>query len=262
MIFQLFSVAVLGCYMALIAAISYGWFRLKSFQRLAPASEVKVSLIIAVRNEAGNIKNLLNSLICQDYPKHLLEIIIVDDHSTDHTSQMLNEIYVNQKGVKNLTFLTLSKENEIGKKAALDFGIQMSTGELIVITDADCTTKNNWITTLASFYIQKKPQMILGPVSINHNKSFFSKLQALEFMSLISSAAGSCNAGFPLLANGANMAFTKQAYIDCGGFSGNMHYPSGDDMFLMIGIKRKFGTKAIRFLNRLMPTSVLLPPVN
>jgi cellulose synthase/poly-beta-1,6-N-acetylglucosamine synthase-like glycosyltransferase len=90
--------------------------------------------------------------------------------------------------------------------------------------------------------------MILGPVRMTDNGSFFGKLQSLEFMSLISSAAGSCNAGFPILANGANVAFTRQAYDNCGGFSGNMQFPSGDDMFLMMNIKKKFGAKAIRFL--------------
>ena len=90
--------------------------------------------------------------------------------------------------------------------------------------------------------------MILGPVRMTDDGSFFGKLQSLEFSSLISSAAGSCNAGFPLLANGANMAFTRHAYESCGGFLDNAHYPSGDDMFLMMSIKKKFGAKAIRFL--------------
>ena len=90
--------------------------------------------------------------------------------------------------------------------------------------------------------------MILGPVSMSDNEGFFGKLQALEFMSLISSAAGSCNAGFPILANGANIAFTRLAYESCGGFSGNLQYPSGDDIFLMMNIKRRFGTETIRFL--------------
>lgn len=90
--------------------------------------------------------------------------------------------------------------------------------------------------------------MILGPVRMTDGGSFLGKLQSLEFVSLISSAAGSCNAGFPLLANGANMAFTRYAFKTCGGFTGNQHYPSGDDMFLLMTIKKKFGAKSIRFL--------------
>jgi cellulose synthase/poly-beta-1,6-N-acetylglucosamine synthase-like glycosyltransferase len=83
---------------------------------------------------------------------------------------------------------------------------------------------------------------------MNDSGSVFGKFQSLEFISLISSAAGSCSAGFPLLANGANIAFTRQAFESCGGFSGHMEFPSGDDMFLMTSIKKKFGAGAIRFL--------------
>jgi cellulose synthase/poly-beta-1,6-N-acetylglucosamine synthase-like glycosyltransferase len=81
-----------------------------------------------------------------------------------------------------------------------------------------------------------------------NDDSLFGKLQSLEFSSLISSAAGSCNAGFPLMANGANIAFTREAFDTCNGFTGNLKYPSGDDMFLLMNIKQHYGAGAIRFL--------------
>ncbi len=209
---------------------------------------ITVSVIVAVRNESSSIRQLLNSLLAQNYPSHLLEIVIVDDHSTDSTSRLIDDFIVQNKDSKNLKLIALSKNNSSGKKAAIDCGIQASKGELIVITDADCTAGSSWISTLVSYYTEHYPQMILGPVRMTVGGSFFGKLQSLEFMSLISSGAGSCTAGFPILANGANMAFTRKAYENCGGFSGNMKFSSGDDMFLMMSIKKKFGAKAIRFL--------------
>jgi cellulose synthase/poly-beta-1,6-N-acetylglucosamine synthase-like glycosyltransferase len=248
MIFNLISIALFIGYAALITAISIGWWRLKKFNEIQPSTNVKISIIVAVRNEAGNIGALLNCLLQQDYPADLYEIIIVDDQSTDETILLVQEIISLQKGIHNLKLVTLDMNDNSGKKAALENGIHISSGELIVITDADCTAGSKWISTIASFNRAYKPQMILGPVQMTGGASFFGKLQALEFISLISSAAGSCNAGFPLLANGANMAFTRQAYETCGGFTGNMQYPSGDDMFLMMSIKKKFGAEAIRFL--------------
>jgi len=191
---------------------------------------------------------LLTSLCRQDYPMHLYEIILVDDHSSDETSQLAEAFISIQKDKSNLKLISLSGAEGFGKKTALNYGIQASDGEIIVITDADCTAGISWISTLAAYYKTYKPQMILGPVKMNHGGTLFGKLQTMEFMSLISSAAGSCKAGFPILANGANMAFTRQAYESCGGFSGNMQFPSGDDMFLMMNIKKKFGAGAIRFL--------------
>lgn len=248
MIVQAISIVLFVGYALLITAISIGWWRLKVFKITDSLPGINVSIIVAVRNESSNIQQLLNSLLAQNYPSHLLEIIIVDDHSIDSTSQLIEDFIVQNKVSKRLKLIALGKNDSSGKKAAIDRGIHASKGELIVITDADCTAGCLWISTMVSYYTEHHPQMILGPVRMTDGVSFFGKLQSLEFMSLISSAAGSCNAGFPILANGANIAFTRQAYESCGGFSENLQFPSGDDMFLMMSIKKKFGAKAIRFL--------------
>ncbi|MFA5971866.1 MAG: glycosyltransferase [Lentimicrobiaceae bacterium] len=248
MIIIAFSSFILVSYLFLIAAISLGWWKLKVFTRTDLLPEVKVSIIVAVRNEAGNIITLLNSLSNQDYPSALCEIIIVNDQSDDQTAGLVEEFIAKYIDGKNLKLITLGENDTPGKKSAIARGIQASTGELIVITDGDCIAGRKWISNLASFYTKYRPQMILGPVRMIHGGSFFGKLQSLEFSSLLSAAAGSSSAGFPVLANGANIAFTRKAYESCGGFYGNAQYPSGDDMFLMMSIKKKFGPKAIRFL--------------
>ena len=249
MIFHLTAILLIISYSILIASITIGWWRIEEFQNNQPILKVKLSIVIAVRNEALNIEALLKSLSQQNYPQDLYEIIIVDDDSDDETVRLVEEFVSRQAEIKNLKLITLDKNDVWGKKAAIDKGIKASKGEVIVITDADCIAGSKWISTIASFFEKHKPQMILGPVRMTDDGSFFGKLQSLEFSSLISSAAGSCNAGFPLLANGANMAFTRHAYESCGGFLDNAHYPSGDDMFLMMSIKKKFGAKAIQFLH-------------
>jgi len=248
MIFFLFSIMLYIGYAVLIVTISIGWWKLRDFEITRQLPGVKISVVVAVRNEAANIGALLHSLLLQDYPAELYEIIIVDDQSDDQTTRLAEDVIAGKKEAQNLKLVVLDVKNGSGKKAAIDLGIKVSSGELIVITDADCTAGNKWISSLSSFYKKNKPQMILAPVRMTEGGSFFGKLQSLEFTSLIASAAGSCNAGYPLLANGANMAFTRQAYETCGGFTGNLQYPSGDDMFLMISINKKFGPEAIRFL--------------
>ena len=247
MVLILISALLLLPYIILIAAISAGWWRLNEF-KADTAATVKISVIIAVRNEAANIAALLRSLFSQDYPHDLFEIIISDDHSTDTTIRQVENYIAKHKSLPAIKLLTATAGEGEGKKNALTRGIQNSTGELIVITDADCTAGVSWLSELAAFYQQYKPQMILAPVHMTDGGSLFGKLQSLEFMSLISTAAGSCNAGFPLLANGANIAFSRHAFESCGGFSDNIKYASGDDMFLMMRIIEKSGAGAIQFL--------------
>ena len=245
MILQAVYILVFISYAALIIAITMGWWRLKMYASKSPQHNIKVSILVALRNEAENIGPLIKSLSNQDYPAHLLEVILIDDHSTDATVGLVKAQIID---LMNFKLISLDSENATGKKAAINHGVQAFVGELILITDADCTTGISWVSTMVSFYEEHKPHLILGPVLMTNDGTFFGKFQSLEFSSLISSAAGSCNAGFPLMANGANMAFTREAYHTCNGFAGNFKYPSGDDMFLMMGIKKHFGAKAIRFL--------------
>ena len=248
MTFLLVSFLVFAAYGLLIAAITLGWWRLKEFKAESSFNFTKVSVVVAVRNEAGNIHKLINSLLQQEYPESHYEIIIVDDHSTDNTWQLTQDFISNERGKTNLKIIRLGDKVVTGKKAAIHAGIQASGGELIVVTDADCSAGRLWIRTMVSYYEKHLPQMILGPVRMTDGGRLFGEFQSLEFLSLIASAAGSSNFGFPILCNGANLAFSRQSYESCGGFGGNLQFASGDDMFLMMGIKKKFGAKSIRFL--------------
>src|SRR5690606_8705269 len=96
---------------------------------------IKISIVVAVRNEEKNIASLLESLIKQDYPKHQYEVILVDDHSTDGTIELLKNL---SSPPLNLIILQLPV-GVTSKKSAISSGINTASGELIVTTDADCT---------------------------------------------------------------------------------------------------------------------------
>lgn len=224
-----------------------GWWLLPVFKPSISKSYTRISLIIALRNEEANVKALLQSLLAQSYPSNLLEIVLVDDHSTDRTKAAISDFLKQSNESTNVKLISLD-QHTAGKKAAIHKGIVESNGELIVTTDADCIAGENWILNFAKYYEIHKPHLILGPVQIEYTKSVFSKLQAFEFSSLLATAAGSCNLGLPLLANGANIAYTRNAFMECGGFTQNLQYASGDDMFMMLNIQKHFGSHAICFL--------------
>jgi cellulose synthase/poly-beta-1,6-N-acetylglucosamine synthase-like glycosyltransferase len=90
--------------------------------------------------------------------------------------------------------------------------------------------------------------MTFGAVKIEADHSLFSRMQALEFCSLIGSGASTAGFGFPTLCNGANLAFTKDVFTETGGYDGNEHIASGDDEFLMRKIEAKY-PNAIWFNN-------------
>jgi glycosyltransferase involved in cell wall biosynthesis len=207
----------------------------------------KISVIIPARNEAQNIGSCLQSIINQSYPKEFFEVIVVDDHSTDNTAAIVaafNLPYIKLIALKD--FVAADTINSY-KKKAIEIAVQQSTGDLIVTTDADCIVPPNWLQTIAAFYEEKKPAFIVMPVLIHCNKKFIEIFQSLDFMTLQGITGASVYKKFHSMCNGANLAYTKQAFIDVNGFTGIDTIASGDDMLLMHKIYKQ-NPAAVLFL--------------
>jgi cellulose synthase/poly-beta-1,6-N-acetylglucosamine synthase-like glycosyltransferase len=190
-----------------------------------------VSVVVACRNEEVNLPQLLKNISEQDYPANLFEIIIVDDNSTDRTAEVIS-------GFESTDNILIVNNKGTGKKPALKTGIGIASGNLIITTDADCRMGKSWIRTIASFYEKHKPEMIICPVQIESSTGFFGKFQELEFLSLQGITAGSAYAGNGTMCNGANLAFTRDAYLNNTG-SMNFGIASGDDIFFLHTLKEQ-----------------------
>jgi biofilm PGA synthesis N-glycosyltransferase PgaC len=210
-----------------------------SSQDLTP--DIKVSVIIPARNEALRIKNCLDSLLLQSYPKECLEIVVVNDFSTDDTARIVNDHPLKS------TFINLSEyiSGEINsyKKKAIETGIAQSSGELIICTDADSGMGRDWVKVLVNAYQKNDLRFIAAPVKITSNGSWLSIFQILDFISLQGITGAAVFKNLYPMCNGANLAYTRKAYDAVGGFSEIDHIASGDDMLLMKKIQSKYPDK-------------------
>jgi cellulose synthase/poly-beta-1,6-N-acetylglucosamine synthase-like glycosyltransferase len=230
-------------WLLLILIIPYLYILLRiysSLRKISPCimvhkAAVRVSVIVACRNEEERLPGLLSGLSLQDYDPDLFEIIIADDHSADKT----RDLALGYRGIRNLKVLESIKN---GKKAAVRSGVEASTGELIVTTDADCRPGRQWLSSIASAYDGSRPDMIIGPVMLRGPEGFIHRFQELEFLALQGITAGTAFAGEPVMCNGANLAFRKDAYPH-DERSLRSEEISGDDMFLLHYIKKKPGSK-------------------
>ncbi|MBC7188451.1 MAG: glycosyltransferase [Calditrichaeota bacterium] len=196
--------------------------------------QYRVSVVIAARNEERTIESLLQDLARQTYPRDRYEVIVVDDGSVDRTAEIVQR-YV--RAYPNFRYLqpapgdgTLSP-----KKQALATGIAQSSGELILTTDADCRVRSTWIEAMVSYFLPRVG-MVVGFSQLGRpgeQRSLFEQLQAVDFLALMSAAAGSCNLGFPLAASGQNLAYRRCVYEEVGGFRHIGHRVSGDDVLLV-----------------------------
>jgi cellulose synthase/poly-beta-1,6-N-acetylglucosamine synthase-like glycosyltransferase len=235
------SLILLLGYSALLVYYRKSWGSIPDFKVEANSKlGTKISIIIPARNEEENIGYCLQSIIEQSYPAHLFEVLVVDDHSTDNTAAIIKSYASNN--VKLISLKDYLSANEINsyKKKAIEISIQQSNGELIVTSDADCIFPKNWLTTIASFYESKRPAFIVMPVLISYGKKMIEVFQSLDFMTLQGITGASVHKKFHSMCNGANLAYTKEAFIAVNGFKGIDNIASGDDMLLMHKIYNQF----------------------
>ena len=196
-----------------------------------------------MRNESKNISGLLTSLKSQDFPVELTEIILIDDHSTDDTWQLISAY--NQTGyIRAIRLQDVAGLNPGSyKKQAISAGIDIASGELIITTDADCSFQPQWISTIVACHQDTGSVFIAAPVRFRLKGSFLSIFETLDFITLQGITGASVASGFHTMCNGANLAYTKTAFVEVNGFDGIDHIPSGDDMLLMYKISRKHPDK-------------------
>ncbi len=240
--YQIISIIITSTYCLCIFSFIVGWANIKKHNnKIIKSPNTYISVVIALKNEAENIKNLTQSLKNQSLNSRHFEVIFINDHSTDNT---FAETQKHTQNTDNMTVINLQK-NKKGKKAALNFGIKKAKGKLIVSTDADCTHNPDWLSTILSFYLSEKPKMIVAPVIMNARNSFES-MQSLDFFSLMLSGAAATGINQAIMCNGANLAFEKSAYYEFDN-PHNDKYLSGDDVFLLLNLKKKY-RKKIKFL--------------
>lgn len=225
------TIIILFSYVMLIGSFIYGFDKVNYFESKTNIPKTKFSVVIPFRNEAKNLKDLIESIKLLDYPETHFEIIFVDDSSTDDSVSIIKELLAG--GKLNWTLLKNAEHTKSPKKDAIKKAIDHSVFEWILTTDADCILPIKWLSTFDGFIQQHESSMIAGPVAYYDLKSFLDYFQNLDFLSLMGSTIGSFGINRPFMANGANLAYRKSFFQELNGFNNDSNIASGDDVFLL-----------------------------
>ncbi len=237
--FKILSLLFLAiAYAGVMLLYGYGWRKTPKF--VAPTDfqpQIFFSVIIPARDEAHNIAACLTSIAEGDYPAKQLEVLVIDDFSTDDTAAMVETIA--QKSRISIKLLQLkdwlSPDERLNayKKKAIAIAIAQARGEVVVTTDADCIAPPQWLRLLAmAFEARPQTQAVCAPVMFHRERNLLQRFQALDFLGLMGITAAGIRLGFQRMGNGANLAYRKSAFEAVGGFEGDGR-ASGDDMFLL-----------------------------
>ncbi len=140
-VFAAYGVGVIGS-TCLVMYLAFGTYIDPSEGIVLPGWEPKVTMLLAVHNEIDQIEDCIESIVTSSYRN--LEVIVIDDASTDGTAQLLAapRSLALRKALARMakagTYQLIALEKNVGKKAALVEGVRRATGEILAFTDSDC----------------------------------------------------------------------------------------------------------------------------
>lgn len=191
--------------------------RKKQFQ-IAPGAEQMVTIVVPARNEEARIEDCIRSIARNQYPQDKFEIIAVNDRSEDETGQLLESL---KREIPNLIVIHNDKSKAIrnlqGKPGALQLAINSCHGEIILMTDADCTVNESWIRSHAATFQDKELGLTAAYTNIIGSNPF-SKIQAVEWLYLHTMAIGGMGHDQPLSCYGNNISMSKDKFDNVGGY--------------------------------------------
>jgi cellulose synthase/poly-beta-1,6-N-acetylglucosamine synthase-like glycosyltransferase len=211
---------------------------------VAPASWPSLSVIIPAHNERERLPGTLESLLAQRYPgEH--EFVVVDDRSTDGTGAVLRAFAARDARLRPVRVAQPSRRHA-PKVHAVKRGIEASSGEVIVTSDADCRYPEGWLRALAS-HLHDDVVMVSGYVEteLGPGSGPVARFEAADWFSLMLTSRSLLRLGMSFASSANNQAYRRSAFRAAGGFGAAARAPSGDEDLLVQRLGRRSGGRVV-----------------
>lgn len=201
-----------------------------------------ISIIITAKDEAENLRKNLPSILNQDYSNY--EVVVVDNGSTDSTSDVLNGF---KQSYPNLytTYIPVESEKVNSKKLALTIGIKAAKHDILLFTEPDTKPfTRKWVYEYSRAFSKDK-DIVLGACQIEMDKSFSNKFILFDNLFFGVKYLSFALINKPYMGVGRNMAFRKKLFFDNKGFSSILNIEDGEDNVFINKIVTKENTAVI-----------------
>lgn len=220
---------IIFCVSAITELFYYLYFYLSPVrlgQSVKKAGVVPVSVIICARNEEENLKDLLPSVLEQDYPDY--EVIVVNDCSEDESFDVLGG-YLKKYSHLRVSNVIRDPKFTHNKKFAQFIGIKAAKNEILLFTDADCKpVTKDWIRHMVCHFDQGI-DFVLGYGGYMPRNGLLNKYIRYDSMMIAMQYFGLAIKGLPYMGVGRNLAYRRTFFFDKKGFGNYSHLISGDD---------------------------------
>jgi cellulose synthase/poly-beta-1,6-N-acetylglucosamine synthase-like glycosyltransferase len=174
---QLIDILYVTSY-AIMIYCSILWFSVLFFNRKklyinhSPKKQPKITFIIPAYNEEKNIGRCIESILSLNYPKEKIKIVVVDDGSTDGTSD----------AVKRHKSVMLIKQKNRGKAAALNNGLGHVNTEMVVCLDGDSFVERDYLNNILGYAEEEDVVAVTPAMKVIRTDSLLRKIQWMEYL--------------------------------------------------------------------------------
>ena len=180
-----------------------------------PPETPLVSVLIPGYNEEDTILKTLESVNSINYPKDKLDVIVIDDGSTDKTKEIVTEY------IKDKPQFKLISHSNMGKAASMNKALKIAKGEFFACLDADSFVDPLTLKKmLALYYKENDPQLVIitPAMKVDQPKNLLQKVQWLEYLVIILIARISSQLDSLYVAPGPFSLYRTEIIRKLGGF--------------------------------------------
>ncbi len=139
----------------------------------------RVTIALPCYNGASHLAKTLHSIVQLQYPRELLQIIIIDDGSQDGTYAQAKRL---QQQHHDYEILVLRHEKNRGKAAAVNTALAQATGELFACLDAETRAHPDSLRYLVSHFTSNRVGAVISQVKVDEPKNLYERLQRVEYI--------------------------------------------------------------------------------
>lgn len=213
-------------------------------ERNPPDSDLAVSVIVAARNEAPQLRKNLDLWLRQKGIE--FELLVIDHASEDESPAFLREAVARKSDKLRVLRVPQQHPSGAGKKIPLQAGIAAARNPVLVFTDADCSPKSaRWLACMAAPFSKPRVDFVLGLSPYQPLVGPLGWLIGAETLHTALLYTTAARIGMPFMGVGRNMAVRRRLFAQCDGYGPHRHLPAGDDDLLVNRLARGRNTEVI-----------------
>lgn len=199
-------------YSLLVTCYVCSRFLLAPFYRPSPdrGHRPSVSVVIPAFNEGEAVRATIDACFTGDYPQDLVEVVVIDDGSSDDTWQ-----HVLAAREQHPTLLACQFSHNRGKRAAMAEGIRRSSGEVLVFIDSDSVIEPNGLSMIVQDFVDPRVGGVVGCAEVlNKTQNWITRMQQVRYYVAFEVIKGSESLfGAVTCASGCFSAYRRQALL-------------------------------------------------